>query len=225
MILFDEESGKEYPVSESDRNYLRREFITLEQLSKRTGMDLGQLVAEIASNAFPKPAYKTDEGWFFPAYYANIMKAAERSGQKLKEYFFLKSRKLLETQNPISDAPGLTDVSEGRIEAMWNEFLTGLYGACLIRPEPATILQKERLMAEIDAMLANPDENNARWLEVLCTSVDSLDAIENRFADVDRVRFNGPVSRDVYITGVREKYCSRMRGKSMPGRDPTAVHL
>jgi hypothetical protein len=74
------------------------------------------------------------------------------------------------------------DVAEGNDE--WQAYLSGQY-VCLHSVTPATIKRKAELIEGIKAL------------------VDELDELEPEFTGYDRLRFDGPVSRDVYINSFR----------------------
>ncbi|ADB29484.1 hypothetical protein Kfla_0360 [Kribbella flavida DSM 17836] len=83
------------------------------------------------------------------------------------------------------------DVAEGTEE--WGAYLSGQY-VCLHSVTPATIQRKGQL---IEAIKSATDPAELKSL------VDELDALEPEFTAYDRLRFGGPVSRDVYITPFR----------------------
>ncbi len=74
------------------------------------------------------------------------------------------------------------DVAEGKEE--WEAYLSGQY-VCLHSVTPATIKRKAELIEAIKAL------------------VDELDELEPEFTAYDRLRFDGPVSRDTYINSFR----------------------
>jgi hypothetical protein len=207
MKVKDLKTGNEYVLSQRDEDYIRSQFIETGELSSRLAVEKEQLLREISEGRFPKPTYSTDEGDFFPPYYVNVMKAASRNVQDLREYFLVNARKLLRVEMK-NRANTVTDQElEDEVEQMWFDFLSGEYGACLIKPEPASIIKKDHLLHEIDEMLAHPRETDMEWRNKLCTMVSELDRIEAAFAEYDRIRFNSPTSRDMHIDSLREKYC------------------
>ncbi|GAA1591881.1 hypothetical protein GCM10009789_52490 [Kribbella sancticallisti] len=80
-----------------------------------------------------------------------------------------------------------SDVAEGNDE--WAAYLSGRY-VCLHSVTPTTIKRKGQL---IEAIKATTDPVDLKPL------VDELDELEPEFTAYDRLRFGGPVSRDVYI--------------------------
>lgn len=84
----------------------------------------------------------------------------------------------------------------------WEGYLTGEYVVCLQQSTPEHIVAKANTMDEIEACLATAPLS----LEQLHTAVDRLDGLERQFAEYDRQRFGGSVSRDRLITAIREKY-------------------
>lgn len=85
------------------------------------------------------------------------------------------------------------DVADGKDE--WEAYLSGQY-VCLHSVTPATIQRKDHLIKAIDA---GPDPAELKLL------VDELDELEPLFTGYDRLRFDGPVSRDTHITALRAR--------------------
>lgn len=76
-------------------------------------------------------------------------------------------------------------------EQEWRSYLSGQY-VCLKSVTPQNIQRKTELVTAIDAARAE-----------LTKLVDELDALEPPFTAYDRLRFNGPVSRDTHIDALR----------------------
>jgi hypothetical protein len=87
----------------------------------------------------------------------------------------------------------------------WRSYLSGQY-VCLTSVNPSTIQLKNALIAGIDVALRDPRPESTEWMAGLHALVDELDALEPPFADYDRLRFGGPVSRDTYIDKVRADF-------------------
>ncbi len=85
-------------------------------------------------------------------------------------------------------------------------WLSGGYGICLRATTPEAIVAKGALVASITALLERADPADTGWRIALRASVDALDSLECQFAQFDRERFGGPVTRDRLITGVRERF-------------------
>jgi hypothetical protein len=83
------------------------------------------------------------------------------------------------------------DVAEGNDE--WAAYSSGQY-VCLHSVTPATIKRKGQL---IEAIKSSTDPAELKAL------VDELDELEPEFTAYDRLRFGGPVSRDLYISPFR----------------------
>lgn len=73
----------------------------------------------------------------------------------------------------------------------WRAYLSGQY-VCLKSVTPQNIRRKAELVAAIDTVRGQ-----------LSQLVDELDALEPPFTAYDRLRFNGPVSRDTHIDALR----------------------
>ncbi|HEX4832283.1 MAG TPA: DUF6058 family natural product biosynthesis protein [Trebonia sp.] len=96
-----------------------------------------------------------------------------------------------------------TDPQRGDEE--WNFYLSGQY-VCLGEVTPAAIVRKDDLSDGIKNALATSRPQSPEWLGALHALVDELDGITMEFTDYDRLRFNGPVSRDTLINDVRAQY-------------------
>ena len=133
--------------------------------------------AEIAAGRLPKPAYVLDDGTEMVD--PDHLALVDRAGgiDKLREWF------------------------EARAPGEWDDYLSGEYAVCLRSVTPETILRKGELIEQIEALLADGEP-----CEALAAAVDELDALLRPFAPYDRIRFGGPVSRDRYVTAVRERF-------------------
>ncbi|MEO8554736.1 MAG: DUF6058 family natural product biosynthesis protein, partial [Kofleriaceae bacterium] len=101
---------------------------------------------------------------------------------------------------------GRAGTPETEIAAEWDAYLSGAYGACLVRVSPETIYEKESLVRSLGAWLAEPRIDDAEWRRCVRRDVSRLDELEREFAPCDRERFGGSVSRDRLITAPRALY-------------------
>ena len=137
--------------------------------------------AEIAAGRLPKPAYVLDDG--------TEMVAADHTA-------------LVERAGGID---ALRDWFEARAPGEWDAYLSGEYAVCLRVVSPESIVRKDELISEIESLLGIDPPPRQR----LHAAVDELDALLRPFAPYDRIRFGGPVSRDRYVTAVRERFSWR----------------
>jgi Family of unknown function (DUF6058) len=133
---------------------------------------------EIAAGRLPKPAYVLADGTELVA--EDHLALVERAG----------------------GIDALRDWFEARAPGEWDAYMSGEYAVCLRSVSPETILRKGALIERIDALLATRDPP----LDALRAAVDELDALLRPFAPYDRIRFGGPVSRDRYVSAVRERF-------------------
>ena len=98
------------------------------------------------------------------------------------------------------------------LDAEWQYYVAGLYGACLREATPENIVAKARLVDQLMRMLAAPRPDDDAWCRDLRRAVDALDRIERPFAACDRERFGGPTSRDRLIDGPRAQFPHAFRG-------------
>jgi hypothetical protein len=134
--------------------------------------------AAVAAGQLPKPAYVLDDGTEMVA--PDHLALADRAG----------------------GVGALRDWFEARAPGEWEAYISGEYAVCLRSVSPETILRKDELIARIESLLAGDPPP----FEPLRAAVDELDALLRPFAPYDRIRFGGPVSRDRYVTAVRERF-------------------
>ena len=137
--------------------------------------------ADVAAGRLPRPAYVLDDGTEMVA--PDHLALAERAGgvDALPAWF------------------------QARAPGEWDAYLSGEYAVCLRAVSPESILRKDELIARIEALLRADPPPPAE----LHAAIDELDALLRPFAPCDRIRFGGPVSRDRYVTALRERYPRR----------------
>jgi hypothetical protein len=163
-----------HPMSAEDDAYVSRQYRVLTELCAEHGRDADEVRDLMLAGKLPMPGYlRSDGAEMVPA---DLFDLADRVGlDDLRGWFIAQWQ----------------DIADGKDE--WEAYLSGQY-VCLHSVTPATIQRKDQLMKAIDAS-TDPVE-----LELL---VDELDDLEPDFTAYDRLRFNGPVSRDTHITARR----------------------
>jgi len=162
-----------HPMSEADDAYVTRQFRVLDQLCAEQGRDVEAVRRRMLDGELPMPGYLRSDGAEMVP--ADLFALADEHGENLREWFVAQWQ----------------DVAVGNDE--WNSYLSGQY-VCLHSVTPATIQRKDQLIRAIDST-TDPVE--------LKPLVDELDQLEPDFTAYDRLRFNGPVSRDTHITTLR----------------------
>jgi hypothetical protein len=99
--------------------------------------------------------------------------------------------------------------------AEWEAYLHGHY-VCLKTVSPAWMQRKDDLIVRIREALHQRAYESPGGLEDLHALVDELDGVLAGFAAYDRLRFGGPISRDVYVDEVRAKYPRGGQGPADP---------
>jgi hypothetical protein len=164
-----------HPMSEADDAYVTRQFRVLDDLCTEQGRDIETVRHLMLDGELPMPGYLRSDGAEMVP--ADLFVLADKHGDGLREWFV--------TQ--------WSDVATGNEE--WDSYLSGQY-VCLHSVTPATIQRKDQLMRAIGST-TDPAE--------LKPLVDELDELEPEFTAYDRLRFDGPVSRDTHITAVRTR--------------------
>jgi hypothetical protein len=165
-----------HPMSAEDDAYVSRQYRVLTELCAEHGRDVDEVRGLMLAGKLPMPGYlRSDGAEMVPA---DLFDLADRVGlDDLRDWFVAQWQ----------------DVADGNDE--WEAYLSGQY-VCLHSVTPVTIQRKSQLVKAIDAT-TDPAE-----LKVL---VDELDSLEPDFTAYDRLRFNGPVSRDTHITALRDR--------------------
>jgi hypothetical protein len=154
-------------LREADERYVRERFVPLDELCARRGRRPDEVRELIAAGRLPEPAYWLDDGTELVAHeYLDLPGEAE-----FRERYL---------------AAGGPDPDEA-----WAGHLAGFYQMCVRKPTPERIAHKDALADEIDALLDRPRPDDAAWRAALRSRVERLDELEQSFAPLDRLRFEG----------------------------------
>ena len=104
----------------------------------------------------------------------------------------------------LPDKHGLDALPE-LFGAEYASYIKGQY-VCLKSVTPDNMRRKSHLVTHIEALVADAQPDDAAWCADLRSSVDELDSLEPPFTAYDRLRFEGPVSRDRCIDAVRRDF-------------------
>jgi Family of unknown function (DUF6058) len=183
-------------LSDADVEYIRSDFVDLDELCRRSSRDPATVRAQIEAGVLPHASYVLDDGGeMVPSDYFALADDAGGAG-RLRERFIERYERAATAEHDVSASA----------EEEWDAYLSGEYGVCLKHVTPETIVRKAALIARIEGLLAKPEPENSDWAGRLRAAVDELDELERRFAAYDRIRFGGPSSRDRLITGTRQSY-------------------
>jgi hypothetical protein len=172
----------DHPMTAADEEYVRELFVPLED-----DADVQDLIVE---RRLPLPSYLLSDGtpMVHPGYLESLRAAG--GADRIEDWFL--------AHWPETEQDAATEE--------WDAYLSGQY-VCLYQVVPETIQAKTRLIEQIKALVARVDAGDADARSPLRAAVDELDALEPPFAPhYDRLRFGGPLSRDVWIDEVREQY-------------------
>ena len=179
-------------LTDADVEYIRENFVPLDELCAARGQFADRVRALIAAGSLPAASYVLEDGTeMVPAEYFELID--EAGGEAALRGLFARR---------YVAAAGDDD----EVGSEWEGYLSGAYGVCLKHVTPENITHKSALVAEIEGLLAAPEPESADWRASLRASVDDLDELERPFAPhYDRARW-GPSSRDRCITAARELY-------------------
>ena len=143
----------------ADLDYLRADYLTLEQVCAQRPESPEEIRALIAKGRLPRPSYVLDDGTeMFPADYFRFVD--EAGGPDALRARFAER---------LEAAGGADD-----LDLHWKSYMDGIYGVCLRDVTPETIARKAKLVSSISEllMLARPAE--ADWRQRLRDEVEEL---------------------------------------------------
>jgi len=185
-------------MTETDVTYIRANYVSLPALVAHHEMTIEQARAHIAAGVLPGPAYVLPGGTeMFPR---DLFELAEDAGG------FAGARSEFERRFRAAAEQAGEPASEEASASAWTGYMTGLHGVCLRQVTPENIFRKDMLVRRLTEQLALPRPEDAAWRARLRADVDALDALERPFAPCDRIRFDGPVTRDRLISAPRLRY-------------------
>ncbi|MHB1440379.1 MAG: DUF6058 family natural product biosynthesis protein [Cuniculiplasma sp.] len=200
---------KKLQFSVNDIEHIRSTFVDRKTLVEKTGTTDEKLQKWYDNGDFPEPTYSTDDGkeWY-PPYLVILIGKGLNNESSPREEFLKDAEKVLNKPAYVYRFGNVevTGSHEDDAQKMWKDFKSGLYGACLKKPEPESILEKGELIKTIKELISNSDPTSTEWRSTLREKVNSLDTIEAQFTDYDRIRFGGTVSRDIFITNVKKQF-------------------
>lgn len=181
------EVNGDHPMTGADDAYVDSHYVDLTVLCRSRAETADEVRDHMLAGRLPLPGYlRSDGAEMVPPNYFELTDAAGGIDE-LAEWFM--------AHWPDRD----------RAIDEWRAYLEGHY-VCLRSPTPLTMLRKDELIAEIRRVLDNQGSDSLEWLNRLHTLADELDNVLAGFTGYDRLRFGGPISRDIYIDDVRAKY-------------------
>ncbi|MCL4341849.1 MAG: DUF6058 family natural product biosynthesis protein [Candidatus Thermoplasmatota archaeon] len=200
---------KKAQYSRNDLSHIMEKFLERKSLVEKTGTSDQQVDQWIKGGVFPDPTYRTPDGkeWF-PPYMEILIRRSMENNTNPKLEFQKDAEKVLAKPGYVYRFGKVetTGTSPEDVENMWIDFKSGLYGACLRKPDPKSILDKGYLIRSIEELLSKSEPANTKWCSALKELVNQLDSVEAQFTDYDRTRFGGKVSRDIFITDIKREY-------------------
>jgi hypothetical protein len=185
-------------IDSRDEAYVRTWFVDLELLARVHRWRSADLLRAIDERRVPGPSYILADGTrMVPGDYFALVGPPEEL-ESLRERF----------ETRLIAAAGAEHLTDEEREDSWAGYISGGFGVCLKDVSPESIVAKGRFITAIEQLLAAPREDDTEWVENLRAAVDRLDALEKPFALFDRDYYGGPVTRDRYVTAVRDRYLS-----------------
>jgi len=186
---FTEVNG-DHPMTPADDGYVDEYFADLATVCRGRAETPDEVRGEMLARRLPLPCYLSTGGTEMvpPDYFALADEAGGVDG--LEKWF------LAQWPNPDKAA------------SEWESYLGGRY-LCLKTVAPASMQRKDELIAQIRESLGQAAYDTPEGLDRLHALVDDLDAGLSSFTAYDRLRFGGPVSRDLYVTRVRAEHPRR----------------
>ncbi|MDF6018172.1 DUF6058 family natural product biosynthesis protein [Streptomyces sp. JH34] len=181
------EVNGDHPMTDADDAYVSAQFVVLEDLCAARGRDADEVRRLMLGRLLPLPGYlRSDGAEMVPA---DLFALSDEAGgtDGLETWF----------------TAHWADPTVGREE--WHAYLDGQY-VCLHSVSPATILRKDALTAAITAAPDERDAGSPRWSARLHRMIDELDVLEPAFTAYDRLRLDGPTSRDTCIVAMRARF-------------------
>jgi uncharacterized protein DUF6058 len=172
-------------LADADEAYIRACHVPLADVA---GRRLDEVRAAMAAGRLPRPTYVLDDGTEMVA--ADHLVFPDEAGADLQAAFRARYA-----------AAGGTDP-----DGDWESYLSGAFAVCLRSVTPETIARKDRLVADLDAMLADPHPREPDWRDALRAAIDDLDALERPFAPLDEHRFGKRPTRRRLIDDPRERW-------------------
>jgi hypothetical protein len=172
-------------LAAADEAYIRSGHVPLADLA---GRRLDDVRAAIAAGRLPAPAYVLDDGTEMVA--PDHLALPDAAGGDLAGAF--RARYL------AADGPDPDGAYAG--------YLSGAYAMCLRSVTPETIARKDRLVEELEALLADPRPRDGDWREALRSAVDALDDLERPFAPLDEHRFGARPTRHRLVDDPRARW-------------------
>lgn len=188
-------------LSHRDIRYVLAEYRTLAELCAGRERPPGEVESLIATGTLPAATYVLPSGEqrFPPDYFALVDEAG--GVDRLPERFRARY---------VAAAAGVPTAEADAAED-WAGYLSGQFGVCLWSVTPESMVEKNRLIRRIEALVDAPRESDAEWRADLRTAVDALDDLERPFTDFDRLRW-GDTSRQRHIDRVRARFATAFEG-------------
>lgn len=178
------EVNGDHPMTEADDAYVDGFFIDLELACQGRPESADDVRAEMLAGRLPLPGYLRSDGTeMVPRdYFALVDEAGGAVG--LEKWF------VAHWSDPEHAA------------AEWQGYVEGHY-LCLKTVTPEMMKRKDDLIAQIREKSEQPGHDTPDDLRKLHALVDELDSVLSGFTAYDRLRFGGPISRDLYVDRVR----------------------
>ena len=191
--------------------YLNDGFLTLDEVSRKSGVPAREIEDRIRDRNLPEPSYRLrsrsvitsalddehiieEERSYFPLNYPDlVVERQDGDANEIKDDFIGKMKEHL-LSHPgkefafggiVAEAATL----DAELEAEWNHYCAGIYGICTLEAAAPDIIDKEIAVKKIISFLeAHEDgELSENQKESLFQMIEAYDKVSNLFAPYQRV--------------------------------------
>jgi predicted transposase YbfD/YdcC len=215
-------------------DYLRNNYITLDELSARTGLAVDRIVTFATAECIPGYSHAVRltlavntrisgefrisdrELWFFHPDVAEWVLLADAAYQACRslEATARQIRQRFERDVELALGKPASECAEA-VEANWREFLAGTFGVCLKRMRAADMIQKQRALYRIEKLLVEIEQH--------VPSPDQVDRLRKQIERYNGVASAfGPHEVATSSRGTTIKRATEVLNRSRDGDEPHA---
>lgn len=196
-------------MQDANLKYLNDRFLTLDEVSRESGVSSEEIVEGIDKKLLPQPSYKLarvseissplgdsyrveETILYFPHSYVDLVRQSSKGHQEtfksdfiaeMKDHLLGHSGKDYAYDGAMKDPAKLN----AELENEWEHYCNGIYGICTLNASPQEIIEKEIAVKKLIALLnAHRSEELPDQKENLSQIVGDYDRVSNLFAPYQR---------------------------------------